>query len=478
MAAKSSRVVREPAPGKGSAAVEAVPDFSEREILEDQRPASKTPEITNYMRPADFWKATKAYQPRIGTDYHLYRRHPVIDRKLTGHEKTVLDVQQEMDRRYILEHWGSGEYRLYFHDVNRKGDTEVCFTILRLEDPNFPPVVDQRELVVGHPRNIGFIEGLKARGLWQRDMNSNRSDSAAVAAEVVGLAKDVIAQHSRNAAPAQPVGLGETMGMMASGFKTVLEQVVNPFDSLAKAKAVLSSEPSGPFVQLVTDLLDQQNKLVLKLLDSRTAPQPAPAEPVPAGLSLVAQTNEMLDLVDRLKQRQVSVESPWSGVLVEIARAFTPVIAGLVLNSMQAAPVAEWPAVARVGAAAAVGPRPPAAPAPDPSKIAGASAATDDLKGGIPVGFPQALVMVAQGAVQAFQIGVSGDSFADAVVRKHGEAAYEAIAALGREAILGAISFYPQVAQRIGDRMPEVEQFVDDFLEYGQEPAAQASSAA
>jgi hypothetical protein len=94
------------------------------------------------------------------------------------------------------------------------------------------------------------------------------------------------------------------------------------------------------------------------------------------------------------------------------------------------------------------------------------------------VGIPQAFVIVAQDAVQAFKLGVSGDSFADAVVRKHGEAAYEGIAALGRETVLGAIRFYPEVVQQIGARMPEVEQFVDDFLEYGQESPQEASPAA
>ena len=76
-------------------------------------------------------------------------------------------------------------------------------------------------------------------------------------------------------------------------------------------------------------------------------------------------------------------------------------------------------------------------------------------------------------ALEAFQRGVSGDSFADSLVsdplgvmKGKGDEIYSALASAGKEQILAFIKSSPAWAQ-ISARLPEVEVWVNEFLAYG-----------
>jgi len=110
--------------------------------------------------------------------HHLYREWPAINRKLVGEQKEKL-IQQwegippfEPDeeipdiKTFVLknqEYGGSGKYKLMCTEIGIPGC--ISMTSFVLEDPDYPPRVDPAVLVVGHPLNKGYIEGLRASGI-------------------------------------------------------------------------------------------------------------------------------------------------------------------------------------------------------------------------------------------------------------------------------------------------------------------------
>jgi hypothetical protein len=313
---------------------------------------------------------------------------------------------------------------------------------------------------------VGYIEGLKAQGKWERDMKPD-SGAAAVTAEVVGLAKEVIQQHTRQ--PAAPeVGLKETLALMTTGFQEILKQAINPFDQLAKAKEVLGGGPDPAYGQLLQTVMAQVNSLTQQLI----AVQQAPAAPAAPALSPLEQVNQTLELIERLNERASVQASPWAGVLEQIARAFAPVVAAWAASQLSRGPAgtapAPAPALPSAGGSGEVhqpaGPATSAAPA---SNAAPASGIVPEVLPPMMQG-AQVFVAVAQDGIAAFQAGVDGASFAEAVTRKHGDSVYDAVVMLGRDTILQVIQTNAQ-GQPFASRMGDVVAFVDEFLAWGQD---------
>ena len=88
---------------------------------------------------------------------------------------------------------------------------------------------------------------------------------------------------------------------------------------------------------------------------------------------------------------------------------------------------------------------------------------------------PEALVQqIGVQVVDALARGVTGDQFADSLVTFYGEAVYERIASFGQAGIMSALQSLPQLWAQLAPVQPQLEQFVSDFLGYGQETPAGA----
>jgi hypothetical protein len=389
------------------------------------------------MKPAQFWPAAKAYQPRSGLTYRLFRLWPVIDRELTGHEEHSIDVQTEMDSSYVLRTHGSGDYKLFLHDANRpRGHSEVCYTILEINDPSWPPILDYDELVVGHKRNQGFIEGLKARGLWPaRPEGRHRGGEAGPYAEMASLAKAVLER-----APRESPGMQQGLDLVKKGFEMVMER---------ELKAPENAEASP----LLLQLMKQNHEMVMALVRDR---QTAPA--APAAASPVETMNQLMELGERFAslRGEGPRAGPWSSAFASLPQILEASLGVFqTLLAMRGLPAA--------GHA-------PAGELRQPKSVAAPDTAASVPTGAIPMmpGFDvSTIALIGQDAVAAFQIGVTGDSFAEAVERKYGESVYVQVAALGKQAILAALQAYQQVWAQVQPRLAEIERFIDDFISYG-----------
>lgn len=134
------------------------------------------PKPPAFKQPADkFMKWLARFnEEQIGRlQLHLYRDYPVINRKLIGERKPKLIHLFEAELPFTSENYedkiiknrewgGSGKYKLMATQIGVPGCVSMCrFT---LEDDDYPPMVDPRIVVVGHPLNTGYIEGLRAEG--------------------------------------------------------------------------------------------------------------------------------------------------------------------------------------------------------------------------------------------------------------------------------------------------------------------------
>ncbi|MCC7497315.1 MAG: hypothetical protein IT160_07045 [Bryobacterales bacterium] len=420
--------------------------------------AVETPKFKKHMPPEEFFRATAAYPDTSATTYRVYRLWPVIDRGLVGLKHKWIDKLMACDEAFIRQKFGSGEYEVYFHDANKPWQQQtIARCKVSITDPELEPVLDHKEIVIGHERNVSYIQGQKARGTWrgvdvEETEGDDMGDSAAVVAEVAGLARDVMNANSRP--PAELPGMKETVGMVAEGFKAVMANAINPFEQLRQAKEVLGlGGPVGNdgMVAVLLKQMEMQNSMLLKLLERDRPPASSGA-----AWDELEKVDQLLRLADRLNGRG---GDGGGGLLGNISQ-----IAGAVQSLSQS-----------YQATRAAAPAPAAYPAPAgfpyaPGPVVNPASGPVDSSGGdgSMFGFPSLneLMQVGQQAYQAYRRELAGSQFAEAVEVMQGPEMLEAIARMGRSNILMALSAHPAAASAVSAEREKVEAFIDDFLRY------------
>ena len=413
------------------------------------------PTLKKNLKPPEFWAATAAYQPRDATQYHLYRLFPKIDRSLTGHEKNVLDIQNEMDGAYVLRTHGSGHYQIFFIDANAK-PSQLSRCVLELEVEGAPPILDQREVVRGHPKNVGYIDGLRARGQWVEDSArgedtmQNNAASAAVA-EMALLTKTVLA----DGAKPRPADLAQTAAIeiMGNAYKSAAAVI-------AANKPAGDGGASGEMFRYMAQKMDQQHEMMMVLLKDRATP--APVEGIQGQLSIVS---SMIEFADKLGSRG-SAAPGWADQLPALLTGLLP----LLVRGAQA-PVAAAPGSGlHVVAPAAAGVSGPLGPAVGP---AASSDEGEMMRFGLP---PEAVMFMRIGkrALASYRDGYSGSAFAQLLVKTEGVEVYNSVAAVGAEGLVSLLRSLPPVL--LGDAVaviqdPQLTGWLADFEDAFEEDA-------
>jgi hypothetical protein len=416
-----------------------------------------------YKNPEEFFTATKAQRDRTGTTYRLYRLYPVIDRTLSGRQTKELDIAVEMDTEYIRRAWGSGDYEIYFHDANQKF-SQVSKTILVLRDSEYPPVVDQAELVSGDPKNQGYIEQLKARNLWRGDGGAmQESPAAAAAVQQMGkIAADAMAR--ANEPRDEQIAVGRSIEIMATGFDAAVKRIA--------ASGGDNGGASDRLMDIVLKRMDQQHETMLAVLKQKN-------EPAAGGTvdGQIATVDKLMEFADRLSSRNGGSASPsWMDALLgRLPDLLTGLVSLMAMQRGAAAP-ATVPMYAAPGQPGAYAPGPFAPPAP----AAVPSAAVPDLEVdetmlrsmGLPPEVGK-IIKVGKRAVRAYQDGFSGSAFAESVDRLEGEQVYATIAQLGAAGILQVLRGLPP-ALLGGDaavlQSPQLVPWIEEFCAYGEDP--------
>ncbi len=397
---------------------------------------------------AEEWRSLKVY---------VYRCWPVIDRKEGQHFLSKLS--EAFDEDYLLRTFGSGKYYLR---LNSAKGTSIASTTVSVHRLDSPPKVHPDEVVASDPQNERYFKvwGYSIDSAPQQPATSQNAAEGEAVKHLGQIAEKLIERGDKEQASRKESPVNETLISLWS-------QTAQQRDALAEKLQGRSSDQ----LTVVKEVLSLMREI---------QPPPSSAPTTPRAKSPAETVKELAELVTAVKQLAppaelagATGESFWNTFAQAFAPAVAPIIGQLgqlLLVRVMApglGPVSAPPSqsVATV----------PTAPPPTPSQMndeATIQVPDDMLSMLLPFGLTkdllQALGRVGLKAQDAYQRGMDGCAFAQAicVLDPDGEEAYDACRQLGKSFVLQILPMLPGVKIQPG---PELEQWLDDFLSYGDE---------
>lgn len=401
--------------------------------------------------PEEAWDTHKVY---------IYRRWPRILKSDAPHYLET--VRHSIDEPWLLQHHGSGRYRLRLNDQRKTVESFVC----EVHDLKRPPRLDPEELVEC-PENERYFElwpeAAKAVKAAEGDGGSDASATAvrelgriARQAQAQGVVDEGLSKLFLSAAQARDDLVGKLAGSKSSEIET-LDKVLSVVQRL-RADNTPATTPVDPLT------------LMREVLQTVKEMQPA-AAPAP---SLLGQVKELGEVLKTFREAFPTFGEPTSGAvgtlqsLVEILNS--PTVAGiteplarlLMVKALGAATPAAPPATGRQQPKAGTPPTSPQAaaadrkePQPEPEPDTAADVVAN-------------LVQFARQFDEAFQRDMAGDDFAIAVCVFQGEQMYEQIHELGEESVLQVL-----LPNTPPEHHTALKEFVREFFSYGDEETPQ-----
>jgi hypothetical protein len=459
------------------------------------------------LPPAEFWALLKRGTQKDWARWVLYayRRFPVIDKKkLDPKAATNIDkVTHAIDDRYLLRTHGSGEYALMLTDADRpKGSRCIAKTDVSLNDPDWPPVIDVAELVIGHPQNRSYEARLKAEHKHpeqQMEQATNQKDP--MLAMVNTLMNRVLAE---------PPGQNHALNLVTAAYTTAMQNAIGQNDPtkiisvLKELQTAMGPRGGGELATILPVIVsiiqssnqqteavrNQQLQLMQQVITSFASKPPA-AAPNPATGSVLNQITELATTVQTLQGMGLfgggaaapaaETGSSWVGPLIQ---SFAPIVGQLLQMGMAALARRGQPEAAAAAPGAPPPPGvtssqlhntyyPPQAAAPPPGTSVPPPVYTP------PPPQPAAAEPAAPGMSQqelamVFEFGdrlasalhreQGGADFAEGMASWYGIGAYEQVQSLGLEGILTKLQSVPQVWGKLAAGEKRLRLFLQDFL--------------
>lgn len=213
------------------------------------------------------WAASFNEEQKGRALFHVYRDYPVIDLTLTGETKPKLIAQYAGVLPFDVSNWqewvlkdqkwgGSGGFKILCTEIGVPG----CISMVKftLEDGDYPPIVDPRSVVVGHPDNKGYIAGLRSKGIRmpgddpeaeriEKEEEAEMNVAGPLAEHIIKQNADLIqemresrAEEQQNASPEESVmaeATSEAVRVVAEGAREAIRMVGTQSTELAKAAA-------------------------------------------------------------------------------------------------------------------------------------------------------------------------------------------------------------------------------------------------
>jgi len=427
-----------------------------------------------------FAQVLREYPESDGLKVYVYRRYPVIDRRLVNPKAPVYiasvsgEDARGVNEEWLLREWGTGEYRLSLVDELRpQGRQRLCNTVLAVTDPERPPVIeDLAELVLEHPANRSFVKGLRARGELPAE-NSAVVEVGGTAPvdpathELAGVASEVIREGlRREQAPA--AALSEVGRIYREAATEAVKlaagnQRIDPIDQARKLKELVAGDTG--LVKVLVEQAARDRELLMNLL-TREKSDTIDSE--------LGKLEKLMSVISKLGGTASGGSSVWehlpalfdSGArLLQAAasvRAAQPAAPG-----REPAGLASLAVPAPAPASGPAGGRPGAGQAPSAGSTAGAAGhagAGPPRQGGVAGGPPDLARIapeLAAKACEAIQRDVPGDVFAETVCLWYGDSVYDQIRALGADVVMDL------VRQSVpAETLPAAEAFIKGFFEY------------
>lgn len=419
--------------------------------------------------PVDSWGRFKAY---------LYRTWPRIDRKLVNPDSptSIEIIDTPFDADYILKHHGEGDYEIKLIDSGRPENSQmVCMCYLKLRSPDFPPVIDQRELDMGYDGNRSYVEGLRARGLLGKQPDKGNGSDASL----VSLLREMIMQQRRDP---QNTGEGQAVSkaldIVSRGADRSVEMILaqvkqqDPaffIQMIEQIKGLMPKDDSARLLDTVLkiqsdntkamiDMQGKQTDLMLKLIESRTNRDD--------GLGSFDKIIGAFKSLRELTGEGGADRAPkWYEVLAPHAPAALGYIDHIVSNITSAVRAPRLPAPRPPGQAHAV--EPPGVPAVESQPLAAEPGASQEQL--------KMLQAIAPHLMQFIANGREGWEFAAWIEDGYGALAYEQVAAIGQDGLMNLLRTSPLWAQ-LGPIEPRVAAFIASFIDWPEERRRQGEA--
>lgn len=389
------------------------------------------------LRPETFYRFSREYPNKEAVATYVYRLLPKINRAQVGIKTNYIAIHTDpVDEAMLLQAHGSGFYMLKFTDSNQpKGITQRATTKLELSDPDFPPMVDPRELVMDDEKSRPWLDDLRARGVIKGETVSGSTNESPAVGALADVTKKLLDDR------------GKQSGLASELTPIILEIIKrNPMKEAFEIADRLKPAES-PLTGKILELLLEQKK----------AAAPATADPF-------EQYERVEKMIEKVAARSGggSKSSGWSEFL---ANAPSLLQSGMSLITMILA--------VRNG-------QQPPPPAASPTTVSSSASSSSEYAlppGDVDMMNPatiRALQVVGEKAIKAFERGIEGDHFASALcIDEEGEKLYDMLYALGKDGILQALSM-AGVTERLAPRRPEIEAWLESFISYGAQQSGSA----
>lgn len=432
------------------------------------KPASKS------LTPEDFFDYTQRLTKRdlAHVMIYVYRLWPIIQR-----DPAYIDsLSAPIDRAYLVREHGAGTYRMLLNDTDSKPPT-VCQTTVSIDEAEGgEPKIRLDELDVGHRENRKFVERLIRQGrltpqgeIVQPPQDNAKESIATLSRALVDLATRMAEKPARADRSAEESAIQRALDIIATGGQKSVELVLSQVRQqdpdqfvklMATVKELLGSGSSST-EKLLELLLKTQNEAQQRLAEAQRQNSELLVKMVEArsggGLADAIKTiTEVLELRERLGGG--GGKTHWWQDLAPMVPAALHELNQFVGNLMALrAPQAQWPQPP----APALTPTPPAEASAQPAGTAGSPEMTDMDR--------MLLRHIAQLAANAFQLGISGDEFADRFAYQYGTANYERLVARPKSEVIETLRRYPEVWALLAPYEQALPQFLDEFYAWGQE---------
>jgi len=432
-----------------------------------------------------FCQVLREYPDSDGLKVYVYRRYPVIDRRLLNPKAPVHitsvtgEDARKVNAEWLLREWGSGEYRLSLvDDLRPQGKQSLCNTVLEVSDPERPPVIeDLAELVVEHPKNRSYVKGLRARGELPPENSAVVEVGGAAPVdpathELAGVASEVIREGLRN--QQAPAGAITEIGRIYREAATEAvklaggNQRTDPIDQARKLKELVAGDTG--LVKLLVEQAARDRELVMNLL-TRERTDTIDSE--------LGKLEKLMSVISKLGASGSGGSSVWEHLPALFDSGARLLQAAASVRAAQ--PPAQARAPAGVSSLAVPGPAPaPASGQPGAGQVptgqstagaAGNPGASPPGEAGGAVGpgdLARIAPQLAAKACEAIQRDVPGDVFAETVCLWYGDAVYDQLRALGADRVLDL------VRQSVPtETLPAAEAFIKAFFDYANPPAGE-----
>jgi len=395
------------------------------------------------LTPENFFRLCAHYPRREAASVYLYRLWPIIDRRLGGQRYKNIDKfpvdEKPIDEERILALHGSGKYRLTFNDANRPRPLkQVAETALTLERADRPPVVVVQELILEHPDNRSYVQGLRAAGQL-KDEPMNGEGRTAVE-QLAAMTRQLMQERGVKREEALAIKLVE-----------LLKPSKDPLEMAVQLQKMSEGRKDDTILK---SLIDAYTGLTAALIKERAETKGSELEAVDRILGVAGK----LGMVPRAGRGGTD----WGAVIKESLGNLFLGLPAAIRELRRMASTEGATIVARALPAAGETTAPPE-PAPNSAGEPEETEEEEDSEtGGVTF---QEVTIVGQRAVEAYRAGKSGAEFG-AALRMVQPELYQRLRSVGKAGILAGLSAAPEeISEQLESERQKVEAWLDSFFE-------------